>query len=39
VLLASEAYILGGLFFLGALSWGTIHTTWAMWLGRKRRQR
>jgi len=39
VLLAGESYIIGGLFFLAALSWGTLHTTWAMWLGRKRRRK
>ena len=39
VLLASESYLLGGLYFLAALGWGTLHTTWAMWLGRKRRGR
>ncbi len=39
VLLGGESYMLGGLFFLAALSWGTLHTTWAMWLGRKRKGR
>ncbi|MCB9591855.1 MAG: AarF/ABC1/UbiB kinase family protein [Sandaracinaceae bacterium] len=39
VLLASESYLMGGLFVLAAFSWGTLHTTWAMWLGRKRRQK
>ncbi|HJL14779.1 MAG TPA: AarF/ABC1/UbiB kinase family protein [Sandaracinaceae bacterium LLY-WYZ-13_1] len=39
VLLARESYLFGGLFFLAALGWGTLHTTWAMWLGRKRKRR
>jgi ubiquinone biosynthesis protein len=39
VLLAGDSLVLGSLFFLAALSWGTIHTTWALWLGRKRRSR
>lgn len=38
VLLGNDSPWLGGLFFLGALAWGTLHTTWAMWLGRKRRR-
>lgn len=38
VLLAADALLLGGLFFFGALSWGTMHTTWAMWLNRKKRR-
>ncbi len=38
ILLAAESYWFGGAFFLAALGWGTLHTTWAMWLGRKRRR-
>ncbi|HEY8432335.1 MAG TPA: AarF/ABC1/UbiB kinase family protein [Sandaracinaceae bacterium] len=38
ILLASGSGWLGGLFFLAALGWGTLHTTWALWLGRKRRR-
>ncbi len=39
ILLASDsAWWLGALFFVAALGWGTLHTTWAMWLGRKRRR-
>ena len=34
----ADALLLGGLFFFGALSWGTMHTTWAMWLNRKKRR-
>jgi ubiquinone biosynthesis protein len=36
-LLSREGYVLGGLFFFAALSWGALHTTLAMWLGRKRK--
>ncbi len=39
VLLASESYLIGGVFTFAALGWGTLHTTWAMWLSRKRRGR
>jgi len=39
VLLASESWIFGGLFFLAALGWGALHTMWAMWLGRRKRHR
>ena len=39
VLLAGESYLIGGLFTVAALGWGTLHTTWAMWLGRKRRRK
>jgi ubiquinone biosynthesis protein len=39
VLLSSESYVIGGLFFFAALGWGALHTTWAMWLGRKKRHR
>lgn len=38
VLLSAESYFLGGLFFLAALGWGTLHTMRAMWLGRKKRR-
>lgn len=37
VLLSTESWIFGGLFFVSALGWGALHTTWAMWLGRKKR--
>ena len=37
ILLAADSYLLGGLAVVAAFSWGTLHTTWAMWLGRKRR--
>jgi ubiquinone biosynthesis protein len=38
ILLANSSWWLGGLFFLAALGWGTMHTAWAMWLGRKKRK-
>ncbi len=38
ILLASGSYWIGAAFFGAALAWGTLHTTWAMWLGRKRRR-
>lgn len=38
VLLAQESYLFGGLFILAALSWGSLHTIFSMWLGRKRRR-
>jgi ubiquinone biosynthesis protein len=37
-LLASGSMWLGALFFGAGLGWGTLHTGWAMWLGRKRRR-
>src|SRR5687768_10657138 len=38
ILLASQAYWLGALFFLGAASWGSLHIVWALWLGRRRKK-
>lgn len=38
VLLACQSFWLGAGFLGAALVWGTLHTTWAMWLGRKRRR-
>ncbi|MFK7986927.1 MAG: ABC1 kinase family protein [Sandaracinaceae bacterium] len=39
ILLSTESYLFGGLFMFAALAWGTLHQTWAMWLGRKRKKR
>jgi ubiquinone biosynthesis protein len=38
MLIAADWPWMGGAFFAAALAWGTIHTTWAMWLGRKKRR-
>lgn len=38
ILLAGGSYALGATFVAAALAWGTMHTAWAMWLGRKRRR-
>ncbi len=39
ILFGGESYWLGGLFVAAALGWGALHTTWAMWLGRRRRKK
>ncbi len=39
VLFAGGENILGGLFFLGALGWGSLHTVRSMWANRKRDKR
>ena len=39
MLLSQESYLFGGLFFFGALGWGSLHQVYSMWLGRKRRRR
>lgn len=39
ILVAQGSPWWGALFFAGALGWGTIHTTWSMWLNRKRNKR
>jgi len=39
VLFASGGYIFGSLFAVAALSWGTLHMGWSMWLNRKSRRK
>jgi ubiquinone biosynthesis protein len=39
ILLSQESWIVGTIFLVGAASWGSLHTTWALWLGRKRRRK
>ena len=38
VLIAADSWV-GALFLLAAAGWGAMHTTWAMWLGRKRKKK
>ncbi len=38
ILISNDWPWTGWAFFAAALGWGTIHTTWAMWLGRKKRR-
>lgn len=38
ILVSSGSLWTGAAFFAAALGWGTLHTTWAMWVGRRRRR-